>query len=382
MNAKLLYILLLIQLVACNKKTKETISSSEEQLQTASEKYLTPFYVGSYTDEGSEGIYRYAIDTSGQLVNLGLVAKTNNPSFLTRSKDHKYLLAVNEVDDNNTGYISSFAITASEDSLIAINSVISAGANPCYITTNQKGYVLTANYSGGNIALHYINPNGELSDVLDVQQHQGGGTHIRQDKPHAHSSRFIAGTDKIITADLGTNELWLSTLDTINHTISDQVIQLAMAAEAGPRHLEFHPSGKWIYVVNELDATVTQLSNSKEGYKITKTISTLPEEYKQANKCADIHISKDGKFLYASNRGHDSIVMYSVNLDTGNLTYIGYESTKGDTPRNFAISPDGKYMLVANQDSNNIVSFHRDQETGLLTYIGAIQALKPVCILF
>lgn len=381
MKTQILFALLILGLVACDKTPKQETSSQEQESKLEPDN-LTYFLVGSYTDTNSEGIYRYGIDESGQLLGFGLVAKADNPSFLTRSKDGKYVLSVSEVRQKDTGRIISFEETPSGDSLIAINSAISAGTNPCYITTNDAGYVLTANYSGGNMSLHRLNDNGELSDVLDVQQHEGSGSHVRQDKPHAHSCRFVEGTNTIVAADLGTNELWISELDTVNHQISDEVSKLPMAENAGPRHLEFHPNGDWIYIINELDATVSQVAKGTDGYEVISTVSTLPSDYSETNKCADIHISQDGKFLYGSNRGHNSIVIYEVNSDTGNLNLLGYESTRGETPRNFAISPDGNYLLVANKDTNNLVSFKRDQNTGLLSFASEIEAFKPVCILF
>ncbi len=240
------------------------------------------------------------------------------------------------------------------------------------------------NYTGGNVGLLRLNEKGELSPILDVQQHFGRGTTERQQAPHAHSAWFDPIDNNIISVDLGTNELWFSHLDTaLQKLLPTNPLTLKMQPGAGPRHLVFHPKGKWVYVVNELDCTVTLLQKSDNGkYKKGVSVSTLPVGYTEPNTCADIHISSDGKFVYVSNRGHNTIAIYDVNAQNGSLKLGGHQSTHGDGPRNFSLSPDGKYLLVANQQTDNIVSFERDKSTGLLKYVCEIEAPTPVCILF
>jgi 6-phosphogluconolactonase len=340
-----------------------------------------PFFVGTYTDGESEGIYKYLLQKDGKLKRIGLQAKTENPSFLEMSSDGQFLIAVNETNKDGSGTLESYRIKG--DSLVFISQSPSGGAHPCFVTINNNGYILTANYTSGNVGLLHLNEKGVLSKLLDVQQHIGKGTNDRQEAPHAHSAWFTGNSD-IISADLGTNELWFSQLDALQKKLLPANPQkLAMETGAGPRHLSIHPNGKWIYVVNELDCTVTLVKKTENGhYKKGGSVSTLPSGFSKANYCADIHITSDGKFVYASNRGHNSIAIFGVNNNDGSLELIAHQDVKGEWPRNFALSPDGKYLLVANQYSNNIVSFRRDKNTGLLEYIYEIEVPNPVCILF
>lgn len=341
-----------------------------------------PFYVGTYTNGDSQGIYKYELLKNGSLRKIGLAARSINPSFLTLSKDKKFLIAVNEIDTKNgNGTVESFLIK--KDQLLPISKSSSGGANPCFVATNKSDFVLTANYSSGTIGLLKLDKKGELSGLLDVQQHTGKGITDRQKSPHAHSAWFDAD-NKIISIDLGTNELWFSKLDYQQEELApSNPDKLAMEPGAGPRHLAFHPNKKWIYVINELNSTVTLLQKNNNGkYKKGASFSTLPKAYTKPNTCADIHISNDGKFVYASNRGHNSIAVFKVNTNDGTLHIVGYESTKGGGPRNFALSPDNNFLVVANQLTNNIVSFKRNSNTGLLQYIQQIKAPTPVCILF
>jgi 6-phosphogluconolactonase len=342
------------------------------------------FFVGTYTRGESKGIYQYRLQADGTLKNIGLAASTENPSFLTKSANGKFLLAVNENgnDGGGGGTISSFSIINSE--LTFLDTKASGGAYPCFVSINPAGYVLAANYSSGNVGLLKLTPTGMLEGPLDVLQHTGQGTHQRQKEPHAHSAWFANNKDGIITVDLGTNELWFSTLNrNANTLVPDDPQKLAMASGSGPRHLAFHPNRNWFYVLNELNSTVTQVKKNSAGYmKLGETLSTLPDSFTGENLCADIRISRDGKFLYASNRGHNSISVYQIQKADGTLTLLGHEQVRGDWPRNFALSPDETHLLVANERSNNIVSFKRDKKTGALTFVHEIQAPNPVCLLF
>jgi 6-phosphogluconolactonase len=352
-------------------------SNQEKQMKETKD---ISFFVGTYTDGESKGIYKYNLKADGKLEPIGLAAVTDNPSFLAVSSDNKFLVSISEVDRDNVGNVESFLI--SRDTLSFIDRSSSGGAHPCFVAIDDNGYVLTANYTGGNIGLLKIDNEGLLSDVLDIQQHVGSGGTERQKSPHAHSVWFEPETNNIIAVDLGTNELHFSQLDKNENKITDNPTKIAMKQGAGPRHLAFHPNHKWLYVVNELDCTVTLLNKSDDGsYKVVESISTLPTDYTEPNTCADIRISSDGDFLYASNRGHNSIAIFSIN-ENGNLSLVGFESTRGDGPRNFSLSPDDNYLLVANQRTNNIVSFKRDKKTGLLNFVSEVEALTPVCIVF
>ena len=346
-------------------------------------KPAAPFYVGTYTGNDSQGIYKHVLNSDGTLELIGLAAKSDNPSFLALSAHKKFLVVCNEINSaDGKGTVESYSVEG--DSLKLISSRSSGGAHPCFVTVSSEGNVLVANYTGGNIGLLQLNGKGELSNLLDVQQHTGKGTTKRQKAPYAHSAWFVHNKNEVIAIDLGTNELWFYTINAESHKlIPTEQQKLNMVDGAGPRHLTFHPNGKWIYVINELDATVSLIQKNIDGlYEIKFTITTIPADYKELNYCADIHISSDGKFVYASNRGHNSIVIYNVNDNNGELTTVGYEMTRGDWPRNFSLSPNENYLLVANQHTNNLVSFKRNKDTGLLTFVDKIESPTPVCILF
>ncbi len=365
---RFLIVVVLVTFFSCNKSEMK----KEKQID---------FYIGTYTNEGSEGIYKYSIDEKGILSKIGLVAKTENPTFLAKSDDKKTLFAVAETNINGTGFVKSYRIE--KDTLHLISKEESGGAGPCFITINKDNYVLTANYGGGSVGLLKANKSGKLSKLLDVQKHYGNGTTDRQKSPHAHSTWFHPAKKEIISVDLGTNELWFSTIDEKEKTlVLSKQSKLKMADGSGPRHLTFHPNNKWIYVLNELNNTVSLVKENESFYNIDATVSMLPANYSKYAKAADIHISSDGNFLYGSNRGHNSIVIYKVNPKDGSLSLIGFEKVRGANPRNFSLTPDNNFLLVANQDTNNIISFKRDAKTGELTFVSEISAPNPVCILF
>ena len=377
-----LFGLLLISILSCKSKKDQTMSDDIDNNLAA-----ISFYVGTYTnvksveEGGSEGIYQYTIDENGELEKIGLAAKSVNPSFLAKTSDNKYVVAVNETNTNEgNGTVESYKIEG--DNLKRISSSSSGGAHPCHISINNIGQVIVANYTGGNVGLLSISKNGTLSDLLDVQQHEGKGSHKRQEAPHAHSSWFRPDGRGVVSADLGSNELWFSEIEN-NSFIPQEPSKLAMKQEAGPRHIDFHPNGKFLYVLNELENTIGLVHMQKEGgYILGDTYSMLPASFTDFSKGADIHLSKDGRFLYASNRGHNSIAIFEVNVVDGSLSLIGTEATRGDSPRNFQLSLEDKYLVVANQKSDNIVCFRRDAETGRLTYVSQVDAPAPVCLLF
>ena len=340
------------------------------------------FYVGTYTNGSSEGIYKYKLSENGKLDSVGLVAKSNNPSFLTLSKDNKYLLCCNEVNSvDGKGTVESYRI--GKDSLEFVSRSSSGGAHPCFVTTNNDNVVLVANYTGGNVGLLKLKNKGCLSKLLDLQQHTAKNISERQDKAHAHSSWFIPGTDnKIVSVDLGTNELIFSEIIDEGSKFSTDKKVLTMVPGSGPRHLAIHKKG-WMYVVNELNSTVTQVvKNSKNEYEIEASISTLPSNFEGDSFCGDIHISLDGKFLYVSNRGHNSIAVFKINQGNGELSTVSFHNVKGSWPRNFTLSKNGNFLLVANQKTNNIVSFKVNKENGELTFVDEINAPIPVCLVF
>ena len=363
----------LLAFVGC--QTKNTNPVKENQAFS--------FFVGSYTDGDSEGIYKYLLEDDGTLKKIGLAAKIDNPTFLALSADNQFLVAVDENrPEGNLGHIASFRVLG--DSLEFISKKLSGGDHPVFVAINESGYVFSANLYSGSVGLYKLDDQGALSDTLDIQQHTGMGATDRQKSPHAHSVWFEPESNRIITCDLGTDELWFSDLDTVNNKLVPAPQQkLWIAAGAGPRHLVFHPNNKWIYVANELNSSVSLVQKMDDGlYKVLDSASTIPVDFANANSCADVHVSLDGKFVYASNRGHNSIAIFEVNPSDGTLKYLMNESTHGETPRNFAIAPNDDYVVVANQNTNNLVSFKRDKSTGLLTYVNEIEATAPVCIKF
>jgi len=341
------------------------------------------FYVGTYTKAESKGIYQADINSEGQFADLKLLATTENPSFMAYSKDRKLLVAVNEAttEGESNGSISSFRIE--NDSLVLIDKIHSYGDNPCHVTVTEDHYVITSNYTGGNVVLSQLDAKGKLT-YLDSKAHSGGTTHPRQEKAHVHSTWIHPETKDIIAVDLGTNDLWFYQLDkSKNVLVHKEQKKLALDSVAGPRHLTFHPkNANWIYVLNELNATVSLVTYENGKYNLKSTVNMLKETPEGYNASADIHISKDGKFLYASNRGYNAIAIMKINSSDGSLTLVDVHEIPGSWPRNFSLSPDENYLIYANEWTNNIFSLKRDSEKGTLTLTDSIQVPNPVMILF
>jgi 6-phosphogluconolactonase len=353
-------------------------------------KYL--LYVGTYTKGASKGIYAYRFDPkSGELAPLGLAAETENPSFLAVDPGQRFLYAVNELTQYNgasSGAVTSFAIDPATGKLSALNEVPSRGADPCYLAFDKTGkYVLVANYTGGSVAVFPVSKDGRLGDASAFVQHVGAGKNPeRQEGPHAHWIETTPDNRFAIVADLGLDELLVYRFDSAKGSLTPNAPPFAKVdAGAGPRHVAFHPSGKYVYVVDELGSTINRFSYDGKGglLRPLQTVSTLPAGFKGTNDTAEIHVHPNGKFLFASNRGHDSIVVFSINPKTARLTLVDNFSTQGKTPRNFEIDPTGTRLFVANQDSGNIVIFRIDADSGRLT--PADQVLKvpsPVSLRF
>ena len=357
-------------------------------LHAQDESNVLHFYVGTYTDSGSEGIYRFGLDrTTGKLHSNGLAALSENPSYLALSKDGKYLLAVREtrdVSNLNTGYIELFNVDVAGN-LSSVNMVSSGGAHTCHVTVNEHGAVIASNYTGGNVALMQIDSTGELSRATSVIQHTGQGVDPkRQDKPHVHSALFEPKGNRIFVADLGIDKIKVYTIDKASATLRpNKYPEIKMIPGSGPRHMALHPNGKLLFVANELSSSVSVIQFMKDGsFKIVDTVSTLPAEFSKPNTCADIHLSPDAHFLYVSNRGMNSIAVFTVQEKEQKIKLIGHEESRGEMPRNFTLTPAGDFLLAANQNTDNIVAFRRDAATGLLTFTDQINAFKPVCLLF
>jgi len=350
------------------------------------------FYVGTYTSGKSEGIYLYSLNlTSGELKHIATTKGVKDPSFLAVASSRRYLYAVNEVEKfagKKSGAVSAFAIDQRTGELRFLNQQPSLGGAPCYVVVDQTDrFVLVANYTGGNVAVLPVRSDGSLAEATDVKQDLGSSINAeRQEGPHAHCVLLDPANHFAYSCDLGTDKIMIYRFDgRQGKLIPNQRSSVQVKPGAGPRHLTFNPDGKYAYVINELDATVTAFAHDRVrgNLKQVQTISTLPADFKSANTSADIHVSPDGEFLYSSNRGHDSIAAFKIDPRNGKLTFISHEPTGGKTPRNFAIDPTGTFVLVANQNSDNIVTFRRDRKTGRLSATGHVAEVpSPVCLKF
>ena len=336
-------------------------------------------YVGTYTDS----IYLVRMDRrSGELLQVGAVKSGPNPSFLSIHPNGRVLYAVNELDD--AGAVSAFAIDRATGALTRLNEQPSGGGAPCYVSVDRSGRVaLVANYGGGSVALLPIGSNGALAPAHVVHHTGKGPTPDRQEAPHAHciipdqSGRFA------LAADLGADRVFVYRLDLKAQSLQN-VGEAVMRPGAGPRHLAFHPSLPLVFVANELDSTVATLRFDAERGTLAplETRSTLPADWTGTNYPADIHVAANGRTLYVSNRGHNSIAVFSVTSE-GALALDQVISTAGDWPRNFSLDPSGRWLLVANQRSGSVVVFARDPDSGRLTPTPQRLALPtPVCLRF
>jgi 6-phosphogluconolactonase len=347
-------------------------------------------YVGSYTQKEphvqgkAKGIYIYEMNTAtGALAHVATSPETVNPSYVAIHPDGKWLYAVNETGD---GKISAFKIDRDNKKMEFLNAVSSNGNSPCYISIDNSGkFVMTANYGSGTVALYPLNDDGTLKEATSVIKHTGKGPDPRQSSPHAHMIRPGNNPELIYAVDLGADRVFTYQLDKQKASLQ-KINEYAAVPGAGPRHIDFHPGKKWAYVVNELNGTVEActVDPTTGALKRFQEITTLPQGETRKAGCADIHVSKDGKFLYASNRGEiNNIAIYAIDAATGNLSPVGHQSVKGKGPRSFVIDPSGTFLLVANQDSNNIVTFRIDRASGKLTDTGIeTNVPTPVCVRF
>ncbi|HEY0170881.1 MAG TPA: lactonase family protein [Pyrinomonadaceae bacterium] len=347
-------------------------------------------YVGTYTTGASEGIYLYRLDLSdGSLKRTGAIAGIRDPSYLTLAPGGRFLYAVNEIEDfggAKSGAVSAFAVERKTGALRLLNQTASKGGAPCYVTTTESGrFVLVANYSGGNVAVLPVRADGSLGEAVDVERGAGAGPNReRQEAPHAHCVLLDRANKFAYSCDLGTDKVMAHRFDAGGGGLTpNEPPYFSTKPGAGPRHLAFHPRGRFLYLMNELDSTVTALAHdaARGTLRELQTVSALPRDFSGANTGADIHLTPDGKFLYSSNRGHDSIAGFAVNPRTGRLRPIGHTPTGGRTPRNFVIDPSGRFLLAANQKSDNIVTFRLDTRTGALRPTGQTANVpSPVCL--
>jgi 6-phosphogluconolactonase len=356
----------------------------------AADSYLV--FVGTYASPRSEGIYSYRYDAdTGLIEELGLAAPTRSPSFLALHPNGRFLYAVNESgrpDGRKEGAITAYAVEASTGRLRELNHVPSVGAGPCHLSVDPSGsQVLAANYGGGSVVSVALEPDGRLGRQTAFHQHVGSSVNAsRQKEPHAHSVNLAPGARYAYVADLGLDRVLIYPFDAARGLSGPaREDSPRLAPGSGPRHLAVHPSGRNAYVINEMLSTLTVFRVGSGGGRLeeVQTVGTLPAGFSGGSSTAEVVVHPSGRFVYGSNRGHDSLAVFSADLATGRLTPKGHVATGGKTPRNFSIDPTGKTLWAANQGTDNIVVFKVDAETGALERTG--QELKvgmPVCVRF
>jgi len=360
-------------------------------------------FVGTYTEpilfgtgkvlQGKgEGVYAYRFDpSSGELQFASKTTGIVNPSYLAFDSTGRYLYAVNELktyEGEATGTVSAFAVEPISGALTLLNRRATHGTDPCHVIVDpQRRNVLVANFMSGSVCVLPVRDDGTLGDASTVIAHRGSSVDPqRQAGPHAHSITLDPTKRFAFVPDLGLDRLMVYRFDAQRGTLEPNANPwLDTKPGAGPRHLSFHPEGRFAYLVNELDSTIAALSyDSRVGaFEPLQIAPALPPSFVGASTCADIHVDPWGRFLYASNRGHDSIVVHRIDKARGTLGFVGHESTQGATPRSFAIDPTGRFLLAANQDSDSIVSFRLDPDTGALQPTGHVTHVPtPVCVKF
>ncbi len=359
-------------------------------------------FVGTYTEpirfgtgqilEGKgKGIYVYRFDAdTGSLEPFSLTEGVRNPSFVAVHPSRRFLYAVNEMKEfegQASGAISAFALEQATGRLTFLNQKPTHGTDPCHVIVDPTGrWVLVANYSSGSVCVLPIHTDGSLGDASHVVRHQGSSVDpVRQTGPHAHGVTFDASGRFGFVPDLGMDKVMLYEFDTLAGALKPCATPWVQTRPgAGPRQLVMHPQGRYAYLINELDSTITAFGTDAVGsLREIQTVSTLPHDFTGSSSGATVQVSPQGDYLYGSNRGADSIVIYAIDQTEGTLTCIGHESTRGRVPRNFTVDPSGEWLLVANQHSDNIVVFRVDRPSGGLVATGDGAAVPaPVCVVF
>jgi 6-phosphogluconolactonase len=351
-------------------------------------------FVGTYTKAPSKGIYAYRFESrTGEVVPLGtdgLVAETENPSFLVVHRNRRFLYAVNEIskyEGKDAGSVSAFAIDRTTGALTLLNRVSTRGGGPCHLELDRTGkWLFVANYGGGSVAAFPVQADGKLGEASAFFQHEGKGANpSRQNGPHAHETVVSPDNRFVLAADLGLDKVFSYRIDPATGGLAPNPGSTAIASGSGPRHLAFRPDGKFVYVLKEMLSAVVAFRYDAGGGTLTElqTLSTLPDGFAGDNSGAEIVAHSGGKFLYASNRGDDSIAIFRIDEASGKLTSAGRVSTGGKTPRGFAIDPEGNFLVAGNQNSGTVVVFRIDRQTGGLTPTGTtLQVGSPVNVVF
>jgi 6-phosphogluconolactonase len=349
-------------------------------------------YIGTYTGQKSKGIYVSQFDpATGKLGPAQLAAETASPSFLAIHPNMRYLYAVGETSNfggKRTGAVTAFRIDGQTDRLTLLNQQSSGGGGPCHLTVDKTGKcLLVANYGTGSIAALPIQADGSLGEPSAIIQHRGSSVNPqRQAGPHAHFITGDPGNHFALACDLGLDQVLVYRLDPVRGALTPNDPPFApIQAGSGPRHLVFSPNGRFVYVINEMGMTLTAFAyDAKHGsLKELQTVPTLPKAFDGTKSCAEVQMHPSGRFVYGSNRGHDSIAIYAVDAKSGKLLWVDCQPTGGKTPRHFAIDPTGQWLLAENQDANNIAVFALDAKTGRLKPTGqVVEVGSPVCAVF
>lgn len=351
-------------------------------------------YIGTYTEKSSKGIYAFRFDAAtGKLTPLGLAAETVSPSYLAIHPNHQFLYAVNEVanfEGQKAGAVSAFSIDRDTSKLTFLNQVSSRGPGPCHLSLDKTGKnLLVANYEGGSVAVFPVESDGRLRDASAFIQHTGSSVNKeRQEGPHAHCIFTSPDNRFALAADLGLDKVLVYRFDAAHGTLTPNNPAFGKTPPgAGPRHIAFHPDGKYVYVINEIQCTLSTFAYDPAhgALRLKDTVSTLAKGYNVTanDSTAEIEVHPSGKFVYGSNRGHDSIAVFAVDPAEGTVNRVEIVSTMGKTPRGFGIDPTGSFLIAANQDSDSLVVFRINQETGRLTPTGQkLEAYTPVSVEF
>jgi 6-phosphogluconolactonase len=347
-------------------------------------------YVGTYNENNKPGIFVFEFNRAeGTMKLVQEVGGMRAPSYLEISPNGKFLYSVNRssvIPEKQWGSVSAYKINQQNGKLTLINSQPSFGSESCHVSIDSKGkLVFVSNYSTGNLTVFPIKPDGSLDTISESIQHYGKSINKnRQGSPHVHQSVVSPDDNHLFVSDLGIDKVKVYSIDYLNNKLtaipnSDGIVDDG----AGPRHLAVHENQKYAYVINELSSTITTFGLNNTAGELTpiQTTSTIPDDFDEVNYCADIHIDPSGKFLYGSNRGHNSLAIFSIDQTSGKISKIGYYSTFGEWPRNFLIDPKGEFIFAANQNSNNIVLLKINSTTGDLTKIDfEVSIPKPVCV--
>jgi 6-phosphogluconolactonase len=365
-------------------------AAESPQASPVADRWTVYLGTGVYGAAPSKGIYLTRFDAAkGELQPAELVAEMPNPTFLALHPTHKWLYAASELPepaDGNAPTMAAFAIDAQTGKLALLKQQATGSRAECHLAVDRDGrFVLAASYCDGNVACLPIAADGRLGELACFVQHADSGDHTPRRQPRAHGITFDASNQLVFVPDLGLDRLMIYRLDAATGQLTANATPyVSTAAGAGPRHFVFHPNGRWAYVINERNSTIVSFAYDAEHGSLEplETVSTLPEAFHETNSCAEIQVHPNGKFLYGSNRGHDSIAIFSIDA-AGKLQAIGHEPSGGKVPRHFTFDPSGRFLLAANSDSNNVTVFRVDAETGkLAVQPNPLAVPSPMCVLF